>query len=217
MSEKEVRKVCNSVSLATTQWKLAVAQGRPLLSSLLESVYPMPGEESGEEERKDDWQPEVQKLCVDLQQLLIRMEEVLASLEDVAEKASGLEDLVSLSQQTQLSESLHPSRPRPRAQDLLMNSSAPPRLSTLNASITLSLDSSILQPSSLSNWVATLLSAHSRQLEVNRVVARTFCHVESREEAQYLTALWNVQPAFDTEAQVAEVAIETTLKSCAPP
>ena len=28
MSEKEVRKVCNSVSLATTQWKMAVAQGR---------------------------------------------------------------------------------------------------------------------------------------------------------------------------------------------
>ena len=98
----------------------------------------MPGEESGEEERKDHWQPEVQKLCMDLQQLLIRspiktiiiraavikqtqhtlyrMEEVLASLEDVSEKASGLEDLVSLSQQTQLSESLHPSRPRPRAQ-----------------------------------------------------------------------------------------------------
>ena len=97
----------------------------------------MPGEESGEEERKDDWQPEVQKLCMDLQLLLTRspiktiiiraviiqtqhtlyrMEEVLASLEDVSEKASGLEDLVSLSQQTQLSESLHPSRPRPRAQ-----------------------------------------------------------------------------------------------------
>ena len=31
---------------------------------------------------------------------------------------------------------------------------------------------------------------------------RTFCHVGSREEAQYLTALWNVQPALDTEAQV---------------
>ena len=135
-----------------------------------------------------------------------------------------------------------------------------------------------LQPSSLSSWAATLLSAHSRQLEVNKVVARwdsttnnsswnkfvlfsscrTFCHLLSREEAQYLTALWNVQPALDTEAQVfstffktecdkyskifryaynfcmntahmslllsktyisqvAEVAIETTLKSCAPP
>merc|ERR1712037_619209 len=153
------------------------------------------------------WQPEVQKLCMDLLQLLTRME-------DAAEKASGLEDLVSLSQQqTQLSESLHPSRPRPRAQDLLMNSSAPPRLSTSNASITFNLDSSILQPSSLSNWATTLLSAHSHQLEVNKVVARTFCHVGSREEAQYLTALWNVQPALDTEAQVAEVAIETTLKS----
>ena len=28
MSEKEVRKVCNSLILASTQWKLAVAQGR---------------------------------------------------------------------------------------------------------------------------------------------------------------------------------------------
>lgn len=47
----------------------------------------------------------------------VRMEDVLTCLEDAAEKASGLEDLVSLSQQqTQLSESLHPSRPRPRAQ-----------------------------------------------------------------------------------------------------
>merc|ERR1719500_943796 len=154
---------------------------------------------------------------MDLQQLLTRMEDVLTGFEDAAEKASGLEDLVSLSQQNQLSESLHPSRPRPRAQDLLMNSSAPPRLSTSNASITFSLDSSILQPSSLSNWATTLLSAHSHQLEVNTVVARTFCHVGSREEAQYLTALWNVQPALDTEAQVAEVAIETTLKSCPPP
>ena len=99
-----------------------------------------------------------------------------------------------------------------------MNSSAPPRLSTSNASITFSLDSSILQapplstssplvqvsthfkvplsapslniissssslvqvsnhstplqPSSLSNWATTLLSAHSHQLEVNKVVAR---------------------------------------------
>ena len=44
---------------------------------------------------------------------------------------------------------------------------------------------------------------------------RTFCHVDSREEAQYLSALWNVQPALDTEAKVAEVSIETTLKSCA--
>ena len=44
------------------------------------------------------------------------MEDVLTGFEDAAEKASGLEDLVSLSQQNQLSESLHPSRPRPRAQ-----------------------------------------------------------------------------------------------------
>ena len=90
------------------------------------------------------------------------MENVLTGFEDAAEKASGLEDLVSLSQRSQLSESLHPSRARPRAQvspidiersfakkkffkDLLMNSSAPPRLSTSNASITFSLDSSILQ------------------------------------------------------------------------
>ena len=139
-------------------------------------------------------------------------------MEDAVEKASGIEDLVnlaSLPQKDQLSNSLHPSRPRARAQDLLMNSSAPPCLSTSNASITLSLDSSILQPSSLSIWATGLASAHSNQMEVNRLVARTFCHVDSREEAQYLTALWNVQPALDTEAKVAEVSIETTLKSCA--
>ena len=56
------------------------------------------------------------QIFAQMQHTLYRMEEVLASLEDVAEKASGLEDLVSLSQQNQLSESLHPSRPRPRAQ-----------------------------------------------------------------------------------------------------
>ena len=152
-------------------------------------------------------------------------------MEDAVEKASGIEDLVnlaSLSQKDQLSQSLHPSRPR--AQDLLMNTSAPPCLPTSNASITLSFDSSILQashnnvlkkfyshlqPSSLSIWATGLASAHSNQMEVNRLVARTFCHVESREEAQYLTALWNVQPALDTEAKVAEVSIETTLNSCA--
>ena len=111
-----------------------------------------------------------------------------------------------------------------------MNTSAPPCLPTSNASITLSFDSSILQashnnvlkkfyshlqPSSLSIWATGLASAHSNQMEVNRLVARTFCHVDSREEAQYLTALWNVQPALDTEAKVAEVSIETTLNSCA--
>ena len=32
MSEKEVRKMCNSLSLATTQWKMAVAQGRLIIS-----------------------------------------------------------------------------------------------------------------------------------------------------------------------------------------
>ena len=77
------------------------------------------------------------------------MEEVLADMEDAVEKASGIEDLVnlaSLPQKDQLSTSLHPSRPR--AQDLLMNTSAPPCLSTSNASITLSFDSSILQASS---------------------------------------------------------------------
>ena len=51
------------------------------------------------------------------------MEEVLTGLEGAAEKASGLEDLAScLSQQSQLSESLHPSRPRPRAQVPLVSS-----------------------------------------------------------------------------------------------
>ena len=151
-----------------------------------------------------------------------------------------------------------------------MNSSAPPRLSTSNASITFSLDSSILQAPPLSTssplvQVSThfkvplsaplsqhnifkLLSCSSFQSfhsfaalilvqlgdnpsqrplspawseqsgrQVGKVVAqqqssrqvdswiiwrRTFCHVGSREEAQYLTALWNVQPALDTEAQV---------------
>ena len=49
------------------------------------------------------------------------MEEVLADMEDAVEKASGIEDLVnlaSLSQKDQLSQSLHPSRPRARAQVL---------------------------------------------------------------------------------------------------
>ena len=32
MSEKEVRKMCNSLSLVTTQWKMAVAQGRLIIS-----------------------------------------------------------------------------------------------------------------------------------------------------------------------------------------
>ena len=94
-------------------------------------------------------------------------------MEDAVEKASGIEDLVnlaSLPQKDQLSTSLHPSRPR--AQDLLMNTSAPPCLSTSNASITLSLDSSILQPSSLSIWATGLASAHSNQMEVNKLVAR---------------------------------------------
>ena len=121
MSEKEVRKVCNSLILASTQWKLAVAQGRPVLSSLLEAVYPMSGDEGGEDQRKEDWQPEVQQLCMDLQQLLTRMEEVLADMEDAVEKASGIEDLVnlaSLPQEDQLSKSLHPARPRARAQVL---------------------------------------------------------------------------------------------------
>ena len=177
-----------------------------MLSSLLEVVYPMSGDEGGEDQREEDWQPEVQQLCMDLQQLLTRMEEVLADMEDAVEKASGIEDLVnlaSLPQKDQLSQSLHPSRPR--AQDLLMNTSAPPCLSTSNASITLSLDSSILQPSSLSIWATGLASAHSNQMEVNRLVARTFCHVDSREEAQYLTALWNVQPALDTEAKALSI------------
>ena len=117
-------------------------------------------------------------------------------MEDAVEKAAGIEDLVnlaSLPQKDQLSTSLHPSRPR--AQDLLMNTSAPPCLSTSNASITLSFDSSILQashnnvlkkfysddsfsyfsplqPSSLSIWATGLASAHSNQMEVNKLVAR---------------------------------------------
>ena len=45
---------------------------RPILSSLLKSVYPVPGEEGSEEQKKDLWQPEVQKLCMDLQQLVTR-------------------------------------------------------------------------------------------------------------------------------------------------
>ena len=64
------------------------------------------------------------------------MEEVLTGLEDAAEKASGLEDLASLSQQTQFSESLHPSRPRPRAQvppiDILLSRSKDYRFLSTN-------------------------------------------------------------------------------------
>ena len=114
MSEKEVRKMCNSLSLATTQWKMAVAQGRlvnlwttcvlvlcstrdtrlcnyeivalaniylcprdsiifirPLLNTLLDSVYPPPEEES-DRQKEDEWQPEVQRLCMELQQILTR-------------------------------------------------------------------------------------------------------------------------------------------------
>ena len=47
---------------------------RPMLNSLLESVYPLPGEEG--DQGRDAWQPEVQKLCMDLLQLLTRFEPI---------------------------------------------------------------------------------------------------------------------------------------------
>ena len=49
---------------------------RPMLNSLLESVYPLPGEEEEGDQGRDAWQPEVQKLCMDLLQLLTRFEPI---------------------------------------------------------------------------------------------------------------------------------------------
>ena len=44
---------------------------RPLLNTLLDSVYPPPEEES-DRQKEEEWQPEVQRLCMELQQILTR-------------------------------------------------------------------------------------------------------------------------------------------------
>ena len=213
MGDKEVRRICSSLSLALAQWRMAVVQGKILLDSVTSILYPE--EEEEKVEKLEEWQPKVQASCLALQDQLDRMAEVVVTMEAACEKAVGLEQLLSLSltSSSQLSESLHPlvTTPRRKAQDLLLNSSAPPRLSSSSSFSTTAVPSS-----SLASWASTLLSCHSSQLDLARVVARTFCHLSSRGEAKYLTAVWTVQPALDTEAAVAEVAVEELLKTCPP-
>jgi len=232
MGEREVRRVCAGMSLGLTQWKLAVAQGRPLLDSLCSSLYPDEGREGGGEE----WRPEVQAKVLVLQDILARLGEAVASLEEWTGKAQGLEDLSSLSSLSLASSPLPPTRPK--AQHLLintslatsraphlntststMNTSAPGRLlsSTSTCSpISVSLDTSVL-PSSLSSWCSSLLSAHSRQLEMDKMVVSTVCHLGHRDESLYLTSVWSLQPALGTDAQVAEASLEALLLSCPGP
>lgn len=229
-----MRRICGGVSLGLHQWRLAVAQGRPLLDSICSSLYPEEGRE-GASKGGGEWRPEVQAKVLALQDILARLGEAVASLEEWAGKAQGLEDLSSLSL-SQASSPLPPSRPK--AQHLLlntslatsrvphlntststMNTSAPGRLlsSTPTCSpIPVSLDTSVL-PSSLSSWCSSLLSAHSRQLEMDKMVVSTICHLGHRDESLYLTSVWSLQPALATDAQVAEASLEAILQSCPGP
>lgn len=209
MGEREVRKICSSISQALAQWKMAVMQGRLILDALSSSLY-------SSAEDKSDWQPAVQANILTLEKFLSSMKESVAQLEIASEKASGLEDLVNLSKDTSSTVNQSLNYSRGKAQDLLINCATSNLSQCSSASISLN-SSTLLFPCSLTEWATTLLKSYRAQLDMNSVVVRTFCHLSSVKEAQYLTSVWTVQPSLDTEAQVAEVSVEATLKVCPAP
>ena len=66
----------------------------------------------------------------------------------------------------------------------------------------------------LVDWAEQLITAHSTQLAMDRVVARVVARLPSRQLALFHVSVWAAQPGLDGEHSAALHCLEQTLASC---
>ena len=172
-----------------------------MLDRITEKLY---GEDP-EESAKDDYDEVSQKNCFILADILTRMRDTLAEMETTEDRCLGLSQLADIS-----SNSLQKS-----SNSSLLSSSASQGSGTQSSSM-IELETSVLQPADLVKWSQTIIECHRTQLRMNEEVARSICHLDTREEALFHVGVWAAQPSLTPDCETAMVALENTLKLCPP-
>ena len=170
-----------------------------MLDRITEKLY---GEDP-EESAKDDYDEVSQKNCFILADILTRMRDTLAEMETTEDRCLGLSQLADIS-----SNSLQKS-----SNSSLLSSSASQGSGTQSSSM-IELETSVLHPSDLVKWSQTIIECHRTQLRMNEEVARSICHLDTREEALFHVGVWAAQPSLTLDCETAMVAVENTLKLC---
>ena len=204
MSSKEIKKACSILSTNLLKWKLASKEGKLVLDRITEKLYSDKEDEEPETSKSKEVYDEVtQRNCFALADILTRMRDTLSEMETAEDRCVGLSQLADMS-----SNSLQMSSNT----SLLSSSSS--QVSGTKSSSMIELETSVLYPSDLVNWSQTIIGCHRTQLGMNEEVARSICHLDTREEALFHVGVWATQPGLTLECEVATVAVENTLKQC---
>ena len=213
MGSKEIKKICSTISTNALRWKLASKEGKIILDSISERLYTNRDDEEDQEEggmkndKRHKFDEETQKKTESLSDLIQKMEEIIKEVEAVEDKSLGLSELCDMS-------SSFTSANKSTANTSVLSSSSSQK--SHNSSL-ISLDSSVVYTRDLVSWAGTVRECLCAQLRMNQCVARSICHVSSRDEAMFLTSVWAAQPGLTMEHEAAMVAVETTLKQCSSP
>ena len=207
MGSKEIKKVCSLLSTNILKWKLASKEGKLVLDRITEKLY---GEDPEEKSAKDDYDEVSQKNCFTLADILTRMRDTLAEMETAEDRCLGLSQLADMSSSSlqKSSNSLQKS-----SNSSLLSSSTSQGSGTQSSSI-IELETSVTHPSDLVKWSQTIIECHRTQLRMNEEVARSICHLDTREEALFHVGVWAAQPSLTLDCETAMVAVENTLKLC---
>ena len=204
MGSKEIKKACSILSTNLLKWKLASKEGKLVLDRITEKLYGVKEDEEPETSKSKDVYDEVtQRNCFILADILTRMRDTLAEMETAEDRCVGLSQLADMS-----SNSLQ------RSSNTSLLSSSTSQVSGTQSSSMIELETSVLYPSELVNWSQTIIGCHRTQLGMNEEVARSLCHLDTREEALFHVGVWATQPGLTLECEVAMVAVENTLKQC---
>ena len=204
MGSKEIKKACSILSTNLLKWKLASKEGKLVLDRITEKLYGVKEDEEPETSKSKDVYDEVtQRNCFTLADILTRMRDTLAEMETAEDRCVGLSQLADMS-----SNSLQ------RSSNTSLLSSSTSQVSGTQSSSMIELETSVLYPSELVNWSQTIIGCHRTQLGMNEEVARSLCHLDTREEALFHVGVWATQPGLTLECEVAMVAVENTLKQC---
>jgi len=191
MGEKEVKRIGQHISSSLAKWRENVKEGKTILDTIKERLY----EEDDKTQKSEtsEFDVEVCELMIKLDDIVVVLSEVVSELRESCDKAIGVEQLKNLS----------------------MNSTTR-SLSTSSVCDTSShilvLPSCLLTTSDLVSWNCSLVQSYSTQVEMNRSVAKSFCHLKSREEALFLLSVWLLQPGLDSQCQVAQFCLSQLSK-----
>ena len=205
MGSKEIKKACSILSTNLLKWKLASKEGKLVLDRITEKLYSDKEEDEDPETSKspDGYDEVTQKNCFTLADILTRMRDTLVDMESAEDRCVGLSQLADMS-----SNSLH------KSSNTSLLSSSTSQTSGTQSSSMIELETSVLYPSELVRWSQTIIECHRTQLAMNEEVARSICHLDTREEALFHIGVWATQPALTLDCEAATVAVENTLKQC---